>query len=133
MGYLLDSNAVINYLDASLPVEAMQFLNTIVDDEPIVSIVTKMETLGYNFKSVEEQTTMETFIYGSAILDLNNDIVNKTIALRKSKKMKLPDAIIAATALVYDLVVISRNTSDFKNIDGLQVIDPRSLYKTKAN
>jgi predicted nucleic acid-binding protein len=70
---------------------------------------------------------METFINGSTILELNNDIVEKTIAIRKSKKIKLPDAIIAATALVYDLVVVSRNTSDFKNIQGLQVIDPHSL------
>jgi predicted nucleic acid-binding protein len=93
----------------------------------MISIVTKMETLGYNFQSVEEQTTMETFINGSTILDLNNDIVNTTIAIRKSKKMKLPDAIIAATALVYDLTLITRNSADFKNIAELKTIDPYSL------
>lgn len=127
MTYLLDTNAVINYLDASLPIAGMQLLNTVVDDEPIISVVTKIETLGFNFKVVEEEAIIETFINGSTILDLNNDIVNKTIAIRKSKKIKLPDAIIAATALVYGLVLISRNTSDFKNIEGLQVIDPYSL------
>ena len=127
MGYLLDTNAVINYLDASIPLSGMQILNTIVDDEPMISIVTKMETLGYNFTSVEEQTTMETFINGSNVLDLNNDIVNKTIAIRKSKKMKLPDAIIAATALVYNLALITRNIADFKNIKELKTIDPFNL------
>lgn len=55
---------------------------------------------------------------------LYDDIVNKTISIRKSNKIKLPDAIIAATALVYDLTLISRNTSDFKNIAGLQSIHP---------
>lgn len=88
MGYLLDTNVVINYLDASLPVAGMQLLNAIVDEEPIVSVVTKMETLGFNFKSVPEQNAMETFIDGSAVLDINNDIVNKTIAIRKNKKNK---------------------------------------------
>ncbi|MBK8672068.1 MAG: type II toxin-antitoxin system VapC family toxin [Bacteroidetes bacterium] len=127
MRYLLDNNVVINYLDASLPVAGMQLLNDIVDSDPMISIITKMETLGYNFTSIDEQITMETFINGSTILELNNDIVEKTIAIRKSKKIKLPDAIIAATALAYDLVVVSRNTSDFKNIQGLQVIDPHSL------
>jgi predicted nucleic acid-binding protein len=127
MRYLLDTNVVINYLDASLPVAGMQLLNDIVDSDPMISIITKMETLGYNFTSIDEQTTMETFINGSTILELNKDIVEKTITIRKSKKIKLPDAIIAATALAYDLVVISRNTSDFKNIQGLQVIDPHSL------
>jgi len=127
MGYLIDSNAVINYLDASLPMAGRQLLNTIVDEESIISVVTKMETLGFNFVSAEEQTTIEMFINGSTILDLNNDIVNQTISIRKSKKIKLGDAIIAATALVYDLVLISRNISDFKNIDGLKMIDPYSL------
>jgi predicted nucleic acid-binding protein len=127
MGYLLDTNTVINYLGASLPVTGMQLLNTVVDDQSIVSIVTKMETLGYNFKFMEEQTTMETFINGSTIIDLNNDIVNQTITIRKSKKIKLPDAIIAATALVYGLVLLTRNTEDFKNIPALSLLDPHSL------
>jgi predicted nucleic acid-binding protein len=127
MGYLLDTNAVINYLDASLPLTGMQFLDAIVDDEPIISIITKMETPGFHFKSIMEQTAMETFASGSTILDLNNDIVNTTIAIRKTKKMKLPDAIIAATALVYGLVLVSSNISDFKNIAGLVCIDPHTI------
>jgi hypothetical protein len=61
------------------------------------------------------------------VLDLTNNVVEASIDIRKKHKTKLPDAIIAATALVYDLVVISRNTSDFKNIERLQVIDPHSL------
>jgi len=58
------------------------------------------------------------------VLDLTNNVVETCINIRKKHKTKLPDAIIAATALVYDLTIISRNTSDFKNIDGLTVIDP---------
>jgi predicted nucleic acid-binding protein len=58
------------------------------------------------------------------ILDLTDDVVEATIDLRKKYKTKLPDAIIAATALTYSLVLISRNTTDFKKIQGLQVIDP---------
>ena len=119
MGYLLDTNVVINYLDASLPEGGMELLNIIVDEKPMVSVVTKIETLGFNFMSIEEQNAMELFIEGSSIIDLNHDIVNKTIALRKTKKIKLPDAIIAATALVYALILISHNTADFLGIKGL--------------
>jgi predicted nucleic acid-binding protein len=127
MGYLLDTNSIICYLEDSLPFNGMNLLNTIVDDEPLLSSITKIETLGYNFKSVEEQITMETFINGSTVLEINNDIVNKTIELRKIKKIKLPDAIIAATALVHNLTLITRNTSDFKNIVDLIVIDPHKI------
>jgi predicted nucleic acid-binding protein len=38
--------------------------------------------------------------------------------------IKLPDAIIAATALVYELTIITRNTKDFEKIEGLNVINP---------
>ncbi len=48
----------------------------------------------------------------------------KTADLRKRHKIKLPDTIIAVTALVYELILGSRNVSDFKNIEGLQLINP---------
>lgn len=124
MRFLLDTNVVINYLEASLPKESMLFLNKIVDEKPIISIITKIETLGYNFKSIDEQIIMETFINASTILNISDDIVDKTIAIKKFKKIKLSDAIIAATALVYDLVLLTRNTSDFKNIKELDITDP---------
>ena len=127
MESVLDTNAVMNYLEASFPLSGMQMLNTIVDTKPMISIITKIETLGYNFTSKEEQTTFEIFIFGSIVLELNNDIVNKTISIRKSKKIKLPDAIIAATALANELILITHNSSDFKNIDGLNVINLHDL------
>lgn len=61
------------------------------------------------------------------ILQLSGAIVNQTIEIRKVHKIKLPDAIISATALVHDFKLISRNISDFKNIGGLTVVDPHSL------
>jgi len=127
MGYILDTNAVIYYLNASLPLAGMEMLSAIVDKESIVSVITKMETLGFNFKSIEEQNTMEFFIYGSIVLDISNDIVSKTIAIRKSKKIGLPDAIIAATAILYGLVLVTHNISEFNNIQGLNVVDPHNL------
>lgn len=49
---------------------------------------------------------------------------NQTILIRRQYKIKLPDAIIAATALVHNLILVTRNTSDFKNIPELQLINP---------
>jgi predicted nucleic acid-binding protein len=122
--YLLDTNTVINYLDNSIPASAILFLNKIVDDACNISIITKIETLGYNFKYNEEKNMMEYFISASIIYELNETVVNATIAIRKAHKIKLPDAIIAATALVYNLSLITRNTSDFKNITGIKVVNP---------
>jgi len=59
--------------------------------------------------------------------DLTNSVVDVTINIRKKHKTKLPYAIIAATAIVYKLILISRNISDFKDIEGLKVINPHRL------
>lgn len=124
--YLIDTNAVIDYLGNKLPVSGMDFMNTVIDAVPNVSVVTKIEVLGFNAPEPHYQL-LTNFINDATVLDLTNNVVEASIDIRKKHKTKLPDAIIAATALVYDLVLISRNISDFKNIDGLQVIDPYSF------
>ncbi len=64
------------------------------------------------------------FIDEALVLEIENDIKLKTAELRKASKIKLPDAIIAATALTYELTLLSRNVSDFKSVDGLNLINP---------
>jgi predicted nucleic acid-binding protein len=122
--YLLDTNVVINFLDASLPKSSMQFLGRVIDEKCNVSIITKMEALGYRFKAAEEQTLMEGFFDGSSVFAIDNDIVDQTISLRRNTRIDLPDAIIAATAIVKNLTLVTRNTKDFKQIPGLQLLDP---------
>jgi predicted nucleic acid-binding protein len=60
-------------------------------------------------------------------MNINEEIIDQTIELRKVYKTKLPDAIIAATALVHGMTLISRNASDFKNISGLKLVDAHTL------
>jgi len=60
----------------------------------------------------------------NAYLNINDDIIEKTIELRKTYKTKLPDAIIAATAIAYGLTLITRNIKDFKGVQGLDVLNP---------
>jgi predicted nucleic acid-binding protein len=122
--YLLDTNTIIHYLNASLPPSAMLFMHTVVDEQSNISVISKIETLGYNFTDVAEKNTMEAFVNASSVLPINDEVVNQTIALRKSRKIKLPDALIAATALVYNLTLLTNNTTDFKNINGITCIDP---------
>ncbi|MDR9364049.1 MAG: hypothetical protein RI575_01830 [Balneolaceae bacterium] len=46
--YLIDSNAVIDYLGNRLPKSGMNFMNDVVDAAANVSVITKMEVLGFN-------------------------------------------------------------------------------------
>jgi len=82
--------------------------------------------VGYNTLPVAYQILTD-FMDDSDILELSESVAIQTIELRKQYRIKLPDAIIAATALVHGFELISRNTSDFKNVTGLTVIDPYAL------
>ncbi len=123
---LIDTNVIIDYLGSKLPDSGMDFMNTVIDAVPNVSVVTKIEVLGFNAPE-QHYKTLSDFINDATVLDLTHNVVEASIEIRKKHKTKLPDAIIAATAIVYELVLISRNISDFKNIDGLIVIDPYRL------
>jgi predicted nucleic acid-binding protein len=124
--YLMDTNAVIDYLGNHIPAMGMGFLNEVMDATPQVSIITKIEVLGFNAPATHYRLLTQ-FMNDVRVLNLTDKIVATCIDIRKKRHVKLPDAIIAATALAYDLVLITRNVSDFKNIPRLHVIDPHSL------
>lgn len=124
--YLIDTNAVIDYLACKLPDNAMSFLNRVVDDVPIISVITKMEVLGFNAPQ-QHYALLVDFMNDALVLDLSTQVVDTTIELRKTYKTKLPDAIIAATALTHKLTLLTRNTKDFLRIQNLQLINPYEL------
>ncbi|MDQ6609293.1 MAG: type II toxin-antitoxin system VapC family toxin [Bacteroidota bacterium] len=121
--FLLDSNAVIDFLGGKYPTEGMNLVNSAVDDIPNFSIISKIEVLSYKASEIEYELLL-SFCRDALILQLNEDIVQKTIALRIDYKLKTPDAIIAATALVYDMILITRNVSDFGKVQRLTIINP---------
>lgn len=123
MKYLLDSNIIIDFLKGALTTNVYEFLLPIIDDEVILSIISKMEILGFNFENENEENIYKTFIENSLVLNLNENIVNKTIEIRKNKKIRLADAIIASTAISNDYTLITRNIKDFKNINELKFLD----------
>jgi predicted nucleic acid-binding protein len=124
--YLIDSNSVIDYLGNKFPVDGMPFMNAVVDATPIVSVITKIEVLGFNAPQ-EHNNLLISFMNDATVIDLVPEVVDQSIALRKLYKIKLPDAIIAATAIVYNLALITRNVKDFESIPELEVINPYIL------
>ncbi|MVN22172.1 type II toxin-antitoxin system VapC family toxin [Mucilaginibacter arboris] len=125
--YLIDSNSVIDYLGNKIPTYGMAFMNEVFNKmNPSISIITKIEVLGFN--APEEHTQLlRDAIKNIDVIDLNSAIADRTILIRKLHKMKLPDAIISATALEYGLILITRNISDFRNLAGLTIIDPHQF------
>jgi p-aminobenzoyl-glutamate transporter AbgT len=80
--YLIDSNAVIDYLGNKLPTLGMVFMNSIIDSVPIISVVSKIEILSYNAPD-EHYKTLSNFINDATVLDLTNNVVETCIQIRK--------------------------------------------------
>lgn len=121
--YLIDTNVLIEYTGDLLPEKSYSFVSSIIDQQFTISVINKIEVLGHNTAGKD----IEDFIGLADIIELTEEITNKTIELRKQYKTKLPDAIIAATALVNELTIITRNTKDFEKIEGLEVLNPYDI------
>ena len=95
-------------------------------DEPgaVVSIVSRIEALGYPRIALEEKCAIDAALRLLPEIGLTDAVASGAIVLRQQKKMALADAIIAATALVHGLPLVTRNVDDFKHVTGLKVINP---------
>ena len=117
---LLDSNIVI----AAVAPEA-EALRAELSAEPcVISIVTRIEVLGYHRLSAEEESGLIEFLSRVETHALDDSVAARAVTLRQQRKMGLGDAIIAATALVHGLVLVTRNVDDFKHVAGLELHNP---------
>lgn len=119
--YLIDSNVIIDFFNGKLPENGKMFLQKIL---PEISIITNIELFATKHISESEKNQLEKFVKITKVHDVNSFIINDTIEIRQNYKIKLPDAIIAATAIVNNCMLITRNEEDFKNISYLQVLNP---------
>lgn len=123
-GYLIDTNILIYYLADAIPKEEINRVEEILKTSFNISIITKIEFLGWRGHTEEGFKKAKEFISFARIIPLEDEIANLTIDLRRKYKIKLPDAVIAATALYYDLILVTRNEKDFEGIKGLEIYNP---------
>ncbi|WP_375579490.1 PIN domain-containing protein [Marivirga tractuosa] len=84
-----------------------------------VSFVTELELLGYKDLTSEDRTKIKDLLADSTIIDINSMIKNIVIDLRKTYKIKLPDAIIAASShfLKIPFMTSDKNLSKLKELE----------------
>ncbi len=123
--YLWDTNTAIYFLQQQFPKHAEKIIDkSLKEGQPCISAITEIELLCWKAASQKDLEAINLFISNVLVIEIEQDIKIKTVDIRKKYKIKLPDAIIAATALVYDLTLITRNITDFKNITALKTLDP---------
>ncbi|MEM0993331.1 MAG: type II toxin-antitoxin system VapC family toxin [Bacteroidota bacterium] len=129
--YLLDTSAVIKYLNESFPEEALLFLDQILNKESNISFITQIELLVWTPLNPNDLEIYQTFVESSNVLQVNNEIIEYCILIRKTTKIKVPDALIAASAVAFDLTLISDNDKDFNKVlkmdIGLKYLNPKKI------
>lgn len=123
----MDTNCISDFLSAVLDSRSMDFLSMQVDKMPNISVISQIGILCWKTRDARLNTMVENFVADSNILQISPNIVEICVRIRKSKKIKTPDAIIAATAICYDYTLITRNEIDFTNIANLKVLNPQRV------
>ena len=120
---VFDSNILIYHLNDQLPLAVRAQVDDWIQDGVSISVITRIEILGYRHTADSMLQAMRLL----ATLDevpLHEAVVQQTITLRQQHRIRLPDAVIAATALHLGFPLVTRNEQDFQGIDGLTVVNP---------
>ena len=123
MNRLLDTNAVLHLLGGRLA-------EPLVAGEYFVSVITEMELLSYPLLEAEHESHIQGFLSEVVIVDLNSEIKKTAVKLRRMYGLKLPDAIIAATAMVINAELLT-NDRKLQAVSGI-VVKSLALNDTQA-
>jgi len=114
--YLIDTNILIYIIKGNPKVEYFAKSEILA-----ISYITEMEVLGkYQITEPEKQTVAEVFDY-CYVLEMDAQIKQYAIDIKQQVKMKLPDAIIAATAIKHNLPLVTSD-KDFRKVPNLDLV-----------
>jgi len=117
---LIDSNIIIYSFQTGF-----EFLKPmVVDPSNGVSAISRLEIFGFHNIQPDEEMYCSYVFHFLQQIPVDDIILNKAIELRRQYKLKLADSIVAATAMLSDAELITRNIADFKGINGLNVSNP---------
>ena len=120
--YTLDTNAIIYYLKddpVAVPILSEIFTGT----APVyVSSITEVELFGFPSLQAEESERIEAILQTVAILSLDSHIARIAGMLRRTYGLKIPDSVVAATALFTNTTLLTRNVNDFKRVASLLLL-----------
>lgn len=107
MKALLDTNILIDYLNG------IELARTEINryERPLISIVSWMEVMVG--ATPEEEQTVRNFLNRFARISIDTAVAETAVKLRRTRRLKLPDAIIWSSAQVHETLLVSRNTKDF--------------------
>jgi predicted nucleic acid-binding protein len=120
--YTLDTNAILYYLKDDP--DAVAALRTVFSENvPVyVSAVTELELFAYSNLSAHEESLIEELLATTSVIPVDSRIARLAALVRRRYRLKVPDSVIAATAMFTGSKLLPRNSHDFRKIPGLGVL-----------
>jgi len=125
--FLIDTNILIYFLQGEEV--ASSFFKNVMDKELCISLINKIEVLAFPDLSEHEEMEIRQFLLDFVTFKVDDPVAEETVVIRKKYKLKLGDALISATAIMHDAVLVSRNEKDFGKVNGLKFLNPYSAEK----
>jgi predicted nucleic acid-binding protein len=121
--YLIDTNILIYHTAGSEAIS--NFIRDMIAQQAFhVSVLTKIEFLGWNRHSPEGFEKCRQLIELANVYLVDDDTAEKAIELKRRAKIKLAGAVIAATALINNFKLVTRNVDDYKAVKELRIYNP---------
>lgn len=120
--YLFDTNVFIDYFSDRLQDKSIFDIEFISENEILISPIVRMELLSHPNVSENDDKLFTELLNSFKTRAIDIEIENKTILLRKKYKLKLPDSIIAATVIVEDAILVTRDKKDFQKVEELTIL-----------
>ncbi len=117
---ILDSNIIIYSV---LP-ENYRLRQFIAEQELAVSALSYLEVLGYHQLTDNDRLYFNEFFETTRVIPISQEVINRAVTLRQQRRMSVGDAIIAGTALQYNMTLVTRNLEDFQWITELALLNP---------
>ncbi len=114
--YLVDTNVLVSLLEGNRKASA-----TLEGKTLFISFITEIELLGVPGITEAQQSVIADVLKEIAIIGFSETIGRRTIAIKQRKKVRVPDAIIAATSMELDIPLLTAD-KDFRNIENIACI-----------
>lgn len=122
--YLYDTNVFLSYFAGETKIRkffAEQFLH---DNEVLTSRIVRLELLSLHNLSQREEQIIHEMIEQFSLMPVTEEIEDIAIVLRRKYKIKIPDALIAATAYRTSSILVTRDLKDFRKITEIHTLHP---------
>jgi predicted nucleic acid-binding protein len=122
-GCVFDTNVLIYHLHDVLDDETKLRLSSALEVQAVISVITRIELMCWPQHTADSLAATLRLLDALTEHPLVGAVVDRTIELRQATKLKLADAVIAATALELNLPLVTRNTRDFARVAGLELVE----------